>query len=96
MRINMTIDFSGDIWFWRGPAPWYFVTVPEPQCEDLRAVSRTVTYGWGMIPVEVVKARARRSAHTNSHVLHLNDDIWTLPGVIDVTQRIEIVSATFE
>lgn len=51
MSISMTIDFSGDIWFWRGPAPWYFVTVPEPQCEDLRAVSRTVTYGWGMIPV---------------------------------------------
>ncbi|HET7558798.1 MAG TPA: DUF1905 domain-containing protein, partial [Limnochordia bacterium] len=50
----MTIVFSGRIWFWKGPAPWYFVTVPERECRELSAVSRSVTYGWGMIP-----ARAR-------------------------------------
>jgi hypothetical protein len=49
----MNIDFSGEIWFWKGPAPWYFVTVPEEQCRDLKAVSGSVTYGWGMIPVHV-------------------------------------------
>lgn len=49
----MEIEFSGEIWFWRGPAPWYFVTVPEEQCHDLSAISRLVTYGWGMIPVTV-------------------------------------------
>ncbi len=49
----MNIDFNGKIWFWRGPAPWYFVTVPEKQCRDLKAISGTVTYGWGMIPVTV-------------------------------------------
>ena len=47
----MTFEFSGQLWFWRGPAPWYFVTVPEEQCHDLKAASRFVTYGWGMIPV---------------------------------------------
>ncbi len=49
----MEIEFRGEIWFWRGPAPFYFVTVPEEQCHDLRAISRHVTYGWGMIPVKV-------------------------------------------
>jgi hypothetical protein len=49
----MNIEFDGKIWFWKGPAPWYFVTVPEEQCRDLKAVSGLVTYGWGMIPVEV-------------------------------------------
>ena len=49
----MDIEFSGEIWYWRGPAPWYFVTVPAKQCEDLRAMSRWVTYGWGMIPASV-------------------------------------------
>lgn len=39
------------MWFWRGPAPWHFVTVPEEQCGDLAAASASVTYGWGMIPV---------------------------------------------
>jgi hypothetical protein len=47
----MNIEFTGKIWFWKGPSPWYFVTVPEKQCRDLKAVSSFVTYGWGMIPV---------------------------------------------
>ncbi|MCL4869302.1 MAG: DUF1905 domain-containing protein [Anaerolineae bacterium] len=46
-----SIEFNGKIWFWKGPAPWYFVTVPEEQCRDLKDVSGFVTYGWGMIPV---------------------------------------------
>jgi hypothetical protein len=49
----MKIEFSGLIWFWRGPAPWYFVTVPEKQSLDLNVISELVTYGWGMIPVKV-------------------------------------------
>jgi hypothetical protein len=47
----MNIEFSGKIWFWRGPAPWFFVTVPEEQSRDLKAISGLVTYGWGVIPV---------------------------------------------
>ena len=49
----MLIEFDGEIWFWRGPAPWYFVTVPEKQCSDLKAISGMVSYGWGMIPAVV-------------------------------------------
>lgn len=45
------MEFSGEIWFWRGPAPWYFVTVPEAQCQALQDASPQVSYGWGMIPV---------------------------------------------
>jgi hypothetical protein len=49
----MSIEFNGKIWFWRGPAPFYFVTVPAEQSRDLKAISGFVTYGWGMIPVNV-------------------------------------------
>ena len=49
----MNIEFNGKIWFWNGPAPWCFVTVPANQCRDLKAILRIVTYGWGMIPVDV-------------------------------------------
>lgn len=49
----MIIEFTGFIWFWRGPAPWYFVTVPEEESRYLKDVSGFVTYGWGMIPVRV-------------------------------------------
>jgi hypothetical protein len=49
----MHIEFDGKIWFWQGPAPWYFVTVPEQHSNDLKAIVGMVTYGWGMIPVTV-------------------------------------------
>jgi hypothetical protein len=49
----MIIEFNGEIWYWRGPAPWFFVTVPEKQSSDLKEISVSVTYGWGVIPVQV-------------------------------------------
>jgi hypothetical protein len=33
----MDLEFSGPIWFWKGPAPWYFVTVPEGESDNLEA-----------------------------------------------------------
>lgn len=59
----MNIEFSGKIWYWKGPAPWYFVTVPEEESGDLQGISSFVTYGWGMIPVEV---RIGRTAWTTA------------------------------
>ena len=47
----MHIEFDGKIWFWQGPSPWYFVTVPEHHSNDLKTIVGMVTYGWGMIPV---------------------------------------------
>jgi hypothetical protein len=49
----MTIEFTGTLWYWRGPAPWYFVTVPAESSDDLHAIVARVTYGWGMIPALV-------------------------------------------
>ena len=49
----MHLEFSGEIVYWKGPAPWYFITVPEEECSDLQATSAFVSYGWGMIPVMV-------------------------------------------
>ncbi len=39
------------MWFWRGPSPFHFITVPEAECGELQAASSLVTYGWGMVPV---------------------------------------------
>ena len=49
----MMIEFKGDIIYWRGPAPYLFVTVPEEPSRDLKAISAMVTYGWGVIPGNV-------------------------------------------
>lgn len=50
----MNVQVTGELWFWKGPAPWHFVTVPEPECAELEAASALVSYGWGMIPVRAV------------------------------------------
>jgi hypothetical protein len=47
------LEFSGEVWFWRGPSPYHFVTVPGPESAELRATAALVTYGWGMIPAEL-------------------------------------------
>ena len=49
----MELEFSGEVWFWRGPSPYHFVTVPEDESAELQETAALVTYGWGMIPVEV-------------------------------------------
>jgi hypothetical protein len=50
----MIIEFDGKIVFWKGPAPWFFVTVPAKHSRDLKSISGLVTYGWGVIPVHVL------------------------------------------
>lgn len=47
------MKFSGSLFFWRGPAPYFFVSLPEQESQAIKAISRQVTYGWGAIPVEV-------------------------------------------
>lgn len=49
----MIIEFTGKIFYWRGPAPWFYVSVPEEQSRDIKGISNFVTYGWGVIPVKV-------------------------------------------
>jgi Domain of unknown function (DUF1905) len=45
------LAFTGRVIEWRGPAPYYFVPVPEEQSDDIREVAAMATYGWGVIPV---------------------------------------------
>ncbi|MFI5035757.1 MAG: DUF1905 domain-containing protein [Acidimicrobiales bacterium] len=47
----MQLTFRGEIWYWRGPVPFHFVTVPDEESAELHAVSTLVTYGRGVIPV---------------------------------------------
>lgn len=51
--VLMLIQFDGPIWFWKGPAPHHFISIPLKESADIKAIQRQVTYGWGMIPVMV-------------------------------------------
>ena len=77
------MEFSGEMWFWRGPSPYHFVTVPDAESVELEAVSRSVTYGWGMIPVA---ATVGTTAWTTS--LFPKDGGYIVP-MKDVVRRAE-------
>ena len=49
----MNLKFSAEVIYWRGPAPFYFVPVPEAQSAKIKAEAVRLTYGWGVIPVTV-------------------------------------------
>ncbi len=49
----MDLEFSGEVWHWRGPAPHHFVAVPAEESAALDDARAAVTYGWGMVPVTV-------------------------------------------
>jgi hypothetical protein len=48
---DVHLEVTGEVWHWRGPSPYHFVTVPDEQCEALRDLPADVSYGWGVIPV---------------------------------------------
>lgn len=52
LGVVMIIEFDDEIFYWRGPSPFYFVTVPAEPSSDIKAIANRVTYGWGVIPVQ--------------------------------------------
>jgi hypothetical protein len=49
----MRVMLTGEVIEWRGPAPFYFVRVPDEQAVLIRDIGEMVTYGWGVIPATV-------------------------------------------
>jgi len=48
----MDFEFEGPVIEWRGPAPYYFVGVPEEDSADIKVAAKGVEY-WGQVPVVV-------------------------------------------
>ncbi len=70
----MRFDVVGPVVEWRGPAPYYYVDLPPAASEDVREVAASVSYGWGVVPVE---ARIGAVAFTTS--LFPKDGRYLLP-----------------
>jgi Domain of unknown function (DUF1905) len=49
---SMDFEFEGPVLEWRGPAPYYFVAIPEEDSEDIKLVAKGIEY-WGQVPVMV-------------------------------------------
>ena len=81
----MDLEFTGEVWFWRGPSPYHFVTVPEDHCDALADVAGEVSYGWGMIPTA---ARIGRTTWTTSlfpkdggYIVPIKDKVRRAEGI---------------
>lgn len=48
----MDVEFEGPVVEWRGPAPFYFVCVPEEESADIKLAAKGMEY-WGQVPVVV-------------------------------------------
>lgn len=47
----METRFRGELFEWRGPAPFYWVALSGASNDYVRAEAAEATYGWGAIPV---------------------------------------------
>ncbi|WP_109774585.1 DUF1905 domain-containing protein [Quadrisphaera granulorum] len=47
----MELEVTGEVFTWRGPAPFHFVALDDDAAAELAEVATAVTYGWGMVPV---------------------------------------------
>lgn len=83
----MILRFSGPLYEWRGPAPFYFVDVPEDESAAISDVRASLTYGWGVVPVTVT---CGGSQWTTS--LFPRNGIYAVP-VKDAIRKSESLSA---
>ena len=45
------LSFTGVVIEWRGPAPFFFVAVPDEMVGEIHFAARQASYGWGCVPV---------------------------------------------
>jgi hypothetical protein len=74
--------FEAKVIYWRGPSPFFFAPIPLQYSEEIRQLSKLVTYGWGMIPVEA--AIGGIVFYTS---LFPKDETYLLPLKTDVRRR---------
>ena len=74
---------------WRGPAPFYYVVIPENVCVEIKAAAKLLSYGWGVIPVT---ATIGKTTFTTS--LFPKDGGYLLPvkSAVRVPEKLELSS----
>lgn len=82
----MEWEFTGKVFEWRGPAPFYFVALPVEDAADLKEEARGLEY-WGQVAVT-----ATIGAMTFGTALFPRDGTYLLP-LKDAVRRAEQVDA---
>lgn len=83
----MTFSFEAEVIYWRGPSPFFYAPLPAADAEEVRRLSRLVTYGWGMIPVE-----ARINGVTFTTAMFAKDGTYYLPLKAAVRKKADVTA----
>ena len=90
----MELEFVGEVIEWRGPAPFYYVAIPEDESDAIASVATAFTYGWGVIPVRAVVAGIEFTTslfpRNGGYLLPLKDAVRR-PTRIGVGDRVAVV-----
>ncbi|MEY3407459.1 MAG: hypothetical protein RL038_520 [Actinomycetota bacterium] len=90
----MQFKFSGVIFEWRGPAPFYFIALPDQVADEIKSKSAVLTYGWGVIPVTMQIAQMQVTTslipRDGGYYLPVKREI-RLPLDLQVNQTVEVL-----
>lgn len=79
--------FEAEVIYWRGPSPFFYAPIPAALAGEIRGLSKLVTYGWGMIPVE-----AEIGGVVFKTSLFPKDETYLLPLKVDVRRKASITA----
>ena len=88
----MNIEFTGKIWFWHGPAPWFFVTVPAQSrlgsafLKSLKYPSQAIDF----TTTEVVQTRLQQAGFRDfsvTSVPHKDNLPWNIDWIMLEAKR---------
>lgn len=79
----LELSFTAEVIEWRGPAPFLYARLPVEAAEEIAAVKRAASYGWGAIPVT---ARIGEVTFTTS--LFPKDGTYLLPLKVAVRRQV--------
>lgn len=77
----MDWHFDGEVIEWRGPSPYFFVTIPPDDSDEIKEAGRDLVY-WGQVPVvAVIGGTEFRTA------LFPKEDVYALPLRVAVRRK---------
>jgi len=80
----MDFEFEGPVIEWRGPAPFYFLRVPEEEGADIKFAAKGIEY-WGQVPVVVrigdTEFKTALFPKDGSYLIPLKDAVRKAAGI---------------
>lgn len=87
-------EFDSEVIEWRGPAPFYFAPVPAQVCPEIKEAAWVLSYGWGVVPVQVTIGRTQFSTslfpRQGGYLVPLKDAV-RLPEQLSLGQKLRIL-----